>query len=86
MDDPADIIVDVAICGYSARPSTDVTKNAIHDFLQAKSVRDYYHNTSGLFEEVKAYPGLDVRYYFQERTGCPGAGGLDFNNSTTWCL
>lgn len=27
-----------------------------------------------------------MRYYFQEKNSCPGAGGLDFNNSTTWCL
>ena len=27
-----------------------------------------------------------MRYYFQENNKCPDQGGLDFNNSTTWCL
>jgi len=27
-----------------------------------------------------------MRYYFQEQSSCPGAGGLSFDNSTTWCL
>ena len=86
VDDPKDIIVDVAICGYSHLPELEVKKNALEDFLEAKSIRDYYHSTSGIWEQAAAYPGLDIRYYFQERTSCPGSGGLDFNNSTTWCL
>jgi hypothetical protein len=31
-------------------------------------------------------PEVDLRYYFQETTQCPGEGGIIFDNSTTWCL
>ena len=86
MDDPSDIIVDVAICGYTADPDVDLNNHAFHNFMQAKSVHDYYVNTDSLWGQAAAFPGLDMRYYFQERTGCPGSGGLNFNNSTTWCL
>ena len=34
---------------------------------------------------MKAYPNIDIRYFFEFTTDCPG-DSLDFDNSTTWCL
>ena len=84
-----DIIVDVAICGYSAlSDDLEVEKNAYAAWKETNGIRGYYKNTNSIWEQAKGYPGLNVRYYFQERnTGCKGSlGGLNFNNSTTWCL
>jgi len=86
VDDYSDIIVDVAICGYQSEPGASVSRNAITNWQIAKSTRDYYNGGNSLWSQAKGYPGIDMRYYFQERNSCPGAGGLDFNNSTTWCL
>lgn len=86
VDDPADIVLDVAICGYSAPPGGEVSGNAIHNWNLAKQARDFYGGSNSFYAQLEAYPGLEARYYFQERNSCPGAGGLDFNNSTTWCL
>ena len=52
----------------------------------ANNINYYYTNYDSVIAQAQAYPGLDMRYYFQESNSCPGAGGLDFNNSTTWCL
>jgi len=43
-------------------------------------------NTNNIQKELAAYPGVNVRYYFQERnTGCD-IFSLDFNGEETWCL
>jgi len=86
VDDYSDIIVDVAICGYAAPPATTVSKNAKANWDAMKTVRDYYISSMSVIGELRAYPGLDMRFYFQERNSCPGAGGLSFDNSTTWCM
>lgn len=54
--------------------------------MAARSIHNYYADTDNLYTESQAYPGLDLRYYFQEQNSCPGAGGLDFDSSTTDCL
>ena len=64
VDDYADIIVDVAICGYQAVPATTVSKNAKENYQATKSMRDYYLSSMSVIGETRAYPGLDVRYYF----------------------
>lgn len=64
VDDYSDVIVDIAICGYSTPPDTEVEKNAIKDYLMARNIRDYYINSNSLWEQAKAYPGIDIRYYF----------------------
>lgn len=86
MGDYSKIIVDVAICGTTNLPKPDVAKFAAKNYLEAINIRNYYKNTSSVWEQAKAYPGIDMRYYFQLETDCPGAGGIDFSNSTTWCL
>ena len=86
VDDVSDIIVDVAVCSYSSVPEGEVEKSAIKNWQTARDIKNYYAGTSNLFAEMSVYPGLELRYYFQEHDGCPGQGGLDFNNSTTWCL
>ena len=86
MDDVSDIIVDVAICSYQADPASEVEKSALQNFMQARTIREFYNGGNALYAQAQAYPGLDVRYYFQEHNSCPGAGGLRFGNSTTWCM
>ena len=85
VDDYSNIIVDVAVCGYQAESGKEVSKNALKEWNIARSINNYYISDD-FIAQTKAYPGLDVRYYFQERNLCPGSGGLNFNNSTTWCL
>merc|ERR1719242_575373 len=58
----------------------------MENFKEGKDLRDYYTGSNALFEQAKAFPGIQSRYYFQEWNNCPGQGGLEFNNSTTWCL
>lgn len=87
VDDYSDIIVDIAICSYMGPPPGQTySSNAIANWMSARSIHNYYAGTSNLYAESRAYPGLDFRYYFQEQNSCPGAGGLSFDNSTTWCL
>ena len=64
VDDYADIIVDIAICGYSAPPATTVSKNAKDNWDAMKTTRDYYLSSMSVIGETRAYPGLDIRYYF----------------------
>lgn len=86
-DDYSKIIVDVAICSYVGPPPEEpISKNALFNWRSSNSLHGYYASTDSLAAESRAFPGLNFRYYFQESNSCPGAGGLDFDNSTTWCL
>ena len=64
VDDYSDVIVDIAICGYAAPPASTVSKNARTNFEDMKTVRDYYIGSMSVIGETRAYPGLDIRYYF----------------------
>ena len=86
VDDYSDIIVDVAICGYHSLNGYPTENSAVKNAQNARNIHDYYNNSNSVIAQAQAYPGLEARYYFQERNSCPGSGGLDFNNSTTWCL
>ena len=90
VDSEEDIIVDVAICGYSQRTGDPVSKNAMENFMSGRDERDFYENTNSIQASLDAYPGVQKRYYFQGAEfgyhGCVVPNDLDFNNSTTWCL
>ena len=87
VDDPKDVIVDVAVCGYHAQPTSEATSNkAYENYQNSKNIRDYYSGGDSVWAQSKAYPGIQMRYYFQEVNDCPGAGSIDMNNSTTWCM
>ena len=42
VDDYSDIILDVAICGYSPQPEAEIEKNALKNWMAAKEIKDYY--------------------------------------------
>ena len=86
VENEEDIIVDVMITRTYTVPEELVEKNAIKNYLSARDIHKYYDNYNSLMGQTRAYPNINMRYYFQEaRHTCPG-NQLDFNNSTTWCL
>ena len=85
VDDYSDIIVDVAVCGYSSVHTTEETGTTMENYQTSRDINAYYSNTSSIVEQMRAFPGLQTRYYFQERNSCPG-NSIFFGNSTTWCL
>ena len=90
VDSLEDIIIDVAICGYTKRTGHTISKNAMDNFMAARDEREFYSNTNTVQSSLAAYPGVQSRYYFQgnydDYHGCVVPNDLDFNNSTTWCL
>ena len=42
VDDYADIIVDVAVCGYSAPPGGAVSKNALTNLQHSRDIHHYF--------------------------------------------
>jgi len=66
VDSYDDIILDVAICDYAAEPSSEAKKNAAKNWLEAQSIRSYYNGSDALWSQAQAFPGLQMRYYFQE--------------------
>lgn len=86
MEDESDIILDVAICDYASTPTGKESNNALRQYAWARNARTYYTGMDATSEELKAYPGIDVRYYFQEHDSCDDNGLLDFRNETTWCM
>ena len=86
VDDVSDIIVDIAVCDKIHNPGSDPKRGGFGNWQLGKAINDYYLSTDQIFQEVQAFPGIDIRYYFQlHNNTCPGSS-LDFDNSTTWCL
>lgn len=48
VDDVADIIVDVAICGYNPKPDAEAQQDTIGNYMAARAIKSYYSNTSSL--------------------------------------
>lgn len=65
MDSEEDIIIDVAICGYSQRTGHTISKNAMENYMSARDEKSFYQNTNSIQQALAAYPGVDKRYYFQ---------------------
>lgn len=49
VDNYEDIIVDVAICSFSAEPAAEVSKNAAKNWMEAYSIKQYYSGTDALW-------------------------------------
>lgn len=85
----SDIIVDTMITRISSLNPQSVSKNAWDNFTAGKDIRKYYIGMDAIANEIKSHNDVEYRYYFQEdRTECAQdlPGGMDFRNSTTWCL
>ena len=52
VDDYSDVIVDVAICGYSALPGGPTQKNAVKNLQNARNIRDYYNNSNSVIAQA----------------------------------
>ena len=83
-----DIILDLMACSYHATQGTETSANAFDNLMAARDIRDYYLNTSSVQYARYAYPEVETRYYFQyqDLDNCYNPAGLDFRNSTTWCM
>lgn len=85
VDDYSKITLDVAICGYSeVAPTEDTLGKTINNYMHARSLKSYYSNTDMVADARRAYPGVNWRYFFTEKTPASGKSEIDFSNSTTW--
>ena len=67
VDDPSDIILDVMICGVLPPPTgEEKTGNTIQNMKRKKSWQDYYKANTSVVEQLKAYPTVNLRYFFEQ--------------------
>ena len=59
-----DIILDVAICGYSSKTEGSVKNNALMNYRMAQDEAAYYHGGNAAASSRRAYPNVDQRFYF----------------------
>ena len=83
-----DIIIDAAACSYHTPNAQEASRSALDNFMGARDIRSYYIGMDAIQAEIRSHNDVEYRFYFQEHhTGCKGGiGGLDFRNTTTWCL
>ena len=82
-----EITLDVLIVGFMRPHHTDEIGNSIANFQTKRQIYSYYNNMNSIDAEMRAYDGINMRFYFQEHgTGCPNISQLDFNGEDTWCL
>ena len=87
VDDPADIIIDIAICAYYPPVKGTVSNNAYQNFQTDRDIRSYWQKMGTVKQQMEALEGVEYRYFFEmQNITCPEGSALDFKNSTTWCL
>ena len=82
VEDEADIIVDIAICGDRTMSSeTAVSLDAILNWSRSNYITKFYKNMNGIAWQKRAYPNVQYRHLFLEADPLEN---LDFRNQTTW--
>jgi hypothetical protein len=65
VDDYSQIVIDIAVCSYDIMPKYEsVSYNAWENFLAARAIKNYWQSTNNVEKEMRAYPGINYRYYF----------------------
>lgn len=83
VDNEADIIVDVAICGDDTVVEHDKTaKNSLYELFRAHSIHSVSHSTDSIADARRAHPDVNWRHLFLEES--PIVVSIDFRNETTW--
>jgi len=66
VDDPADIVVDVMICGVVAPPKEkEHTWDTLSNVMRVHSWSSYYTGMNSIVEQKRAYPDVNYRYLFE---------------------
>ena len=82
VDDEADIIVDVAICGDNVLKSEEeVSKDSISNWQRSNYITKFYRSSNAIIEQKRAHPNVQYRHLFLEQNAL---ANLDFRNQTTW--
>lgn len=86
VDDDADIIVDIALCGGLSLPSlSKLPRGAMSAFSRKREIHHYYASSNRVADARAAHPDVQWRSLFLEKEGkLSGRQELDFSNSTTW--
>lgn len=83
-----EITIDIVNCGGVGLnpPHEEEAATSLGNYRMARDLASYYKQTINMIEEIKAAPGLNIRYFFREsNTGCT-LNQLNFNGDATWCL
>ena len=81
-----EITVDIAVCLSKFSHGGPVT-NSVEAFVQAKAMHWFYEGMNDISAEIRGSPGVNFRYYFQERIKtCANDHILNFDGDNTWCL
>ena len=87
VDDEADIIVDILLCGGS--PTTDEWDSdgkTISNFLRGRSVSKPYHGGNAIADAEQAHPDVTFRYVLNQEEGFTSIGMINFEGDHTWKL
>ena len=84
VDDLSKIYIDIAITSYDTAPTEDVVGNALNSYMQTRSIEKYYKSSNLVADAMRAYPTVNWRNLFMQKTRLEGKSELEFNNETTW--
>lgn len=82
---PSEVVLDISICFYEAVDTeTSVSKNAFANYLENLHIKRFYSDITATYEEMKAYPDVQFRYYLMNMYPANGFGMLNFEVANTW--
>jgi len=80
------ITIDIMITDSVAAKSIKEVGGTYSNYQRAKDIREAATGVNAVQEQMKAYPNVHFRYFFQQTVRLDGTAELDFSNKTTWAM
>lgn len=81
------VVIDALNCWQKGGIDQTISGDAFHNFQDGRKLKQQYQTLNAIQAELKAYPAIEMRYYFAEwGSGCPPHSSLDFTPEVTMCL
>jgi len=84
VDDPSKIVMDIILLGSPKMNATTASGGStVDNFLRYKEIKDYYHSTNAIVENMRSHPSVNYRYWFMPSKPLTSGliGELTFNHT-----
>ena len=80
----SEITLDIIVCDNNSLAKWEDTKNTVGNYLRYNELANYHNSVADILEFMKAYPGINYRYFVQPSKALPGGLNLlNGDNSTS---
>jgi len=83
VDDPSKIVMDIILLSSPKMNATTVSGTTLDNYMRYKEIKDYYHSTNAIVENMRSHPSVNYRYWFMPSKPLTSGlvGELTFNHT-----